>query len=107
MYSRSNMLGVADRVMPVSIPASLTEDSPYDETSRILSEWLDEAENLTLTDYDQQEDALILVYDPKSHPNPWITLQPKDGKTRILLNNQELAVINGAISLEEITLLPI
>lgn len=75
--------------------------------SFLLSHWLGEGGHATITDYDAAEDEIVLVYDPATHADPTVTVQPVAGTDRvtILLDGHEVATVYGAVAVQDIRLL--
>ena len=107
MFARSAMLDVTDGVMPVPLLPRSQKDSGEDKDEMILSQWLEEAACLRLSDYAPEDDILVLAYDATAHPDPHILLEHFGDRTSILLNGYELAIVNGKLSLDDLQLLPL
>ncbi len=75
-----------------------------------IGDWLSEGEFARITDYDPDEDDIVVLYDAMAHPNPTIELltEEESDDATVLLDGIPLAVIaNGAgLSLNALTLLP-
>lgn len=107
MFARSAMLDVTDGVMPALFLPQSQQDSRQAKEEMILSQWLEEAACLRLSDYAPEDDILVLAYDAAAHPDPHIVLEHLGDSTSILLNGYELAIVNGKLSLDDLQLLPL
>ncbi|APX89712.1 hypothetical protein BV394_08285 [Brevirhabdus pacifica] len=71
----------------------------------ILGSWYAEpGEPAHVTDYDDQEDQIVVVYDPETGPPPEITVQtdPDTGVSHIYGDGAELAQVDGPTEAEDI-----
>ena len=64
-----------------------------------LGDWLEQGDSARILDYDPAQDQIEVVYDPKAHPDPRLTLSPSgdQGDMALFLDGMPLAVVqNGA-----------
>ncbi|MCL4067848.1 hypothetical protein M3484_14825 [Pseudomonas sp. GX19020] len=75
--------------------------------SFVLTQWLGEGGFATITDYDPQDDEIVLVYDPTAHVSPAVsvTQSATGGSSLISIDGFVVAEVNGQIDPSEIRLL--
>ncbi|MBJ2150953.1 calcium-binding protein [Paracoccus sp. IB05] len=75
--------------------------------SFVLTQWLGEGGFATITDYDPQDDEIVLVYDPAAHVSPAVsvTQSATGGSSLISIDGFVVAEVNGQVNLSEIRLL--
>jgi Ca2+-binding RTX toxin-like protein len=75
----------------------------------VLSQWLGEGGHATISDYNADEDQIVVVYDASAHADPELTLAPVDGTSdvTIMLNGAPVGVVSdgAGMDLSDITLL--
>ena len=87
---------------------SLAAPGPQAE-DLLLKQWLECRSHDLISDYDAQEDEIVLVYEAKHHPKPLVSLDLSEAPlwAKVLIDGEEIAKVNLPLTLADIRLLPI
>jgi len=79
--------------------------------SFVLGDWITQEHQAEITDFSAAEDALMVIYDDSTDPDPELAIEPDEEDAdvqHLVLNGERIAMLTGAagLTLNDITLIP-